>query len=85
MSSISIRKTMNASTGHLQWSVPFATGTLKAKGSKGGTVVVSDKVQTAGAPASLLLTADRTTIAADGRDLSYAEVDVVDAQGVIVP
>jgi beta-galactosidase len=78
-------KTMNATTGHLQWSVPFATGTLEAKASKGGAVVASDKLQTAGAPASLALAADRSTIAADGADLSYVEVDVVDAQGVIVP
>jgi beta-galactosidase len=78
-------KTMNATTGHLQWSVPFAAGTLEAKASKGGAVVASDKLQTAGATASLALAADRNTIAADGADLSYVEVDVVDAQGVIVP
>ena len=78
-------RTMDAATGHLQWSVPFATGTLEARATKGGTVVASDRVQTAGAPASLALTADRSTIAADGRDLSYVEVDVVDAQGVLVP
>ena len=78
-------KTMSATTGHLQWSVPFATGTLEAKASKGGSVVVSDKVQTAGAAAALTLNADRTSITADGRDLSFVEVDIVDAQGVIVP
>jgi beta-galactosidase len=78
-------KTMDAATGHLQWSVPFATGTLEAKASKGGSVVASDKLQTAGAAAALTLKADRTSIAADGRDLSFVEIDVVDAQGVIVP
>ena len=78
-------KTVNPSEGKLQWSVPFATGTLEAKASKGGTVVVSDTVQTAGAPAALALSVDRASIAADGRDLAFVEVDVVDAQGVIVP
>lgn len=78
-------KTMSATTGHLQWSVPFATGTLEAKASKGGAVVVSDKVQTAGAAAALTLKADRNAITANGRDLSFVEVDVVDAQGVVVP
>jgi beta-galactosidase len=78
-------KTMNASTGHLEWSVPFATGTLEAKASKGGAVVASDKVQTAGTAAALALKADRSSIAADGRDLSFVEIDVVDAQGVVVP
>jgi beta-galactosidase len=28
---------------------------------------------------------DRTAIAADGRDLSFVEVKIVDAQGVVVP
>jgi len=78
-------KTIDAATGHLQWSVPFATGTLEAKASKGGAVVATDTVQTAGAAAALALKVDRATIAADGRDLAFVEVDVVDAQGVVVP
>jgi beta-galactosidase len=78
-------KTMTASTGHLQWSVPFATGTLQAKATKGGAVVAMDTVQTAGAAAKLAVSADRSSIKADGRDLVYVEVDVDDAQGVLVP
>jgi beta-galactosidase len=79
-------KTMDvANTGKLQWSVPFATGTLEAKASKGGSVVATDKIQTAGPAAALTVKADRTSITADGRDLSFVEVEVVDAQGVIVP
>jgi beta-galactosidase len=79
-------KTMDtANTGKLQWSVPFATGTLEAKATKGGAVVANDKIQTAGSAAALTLKADRSTIAADGRDLSFVEIDVVDAQGIIVP
>jgi beta-galactosidase len=79
-------KTMDvAATGKLQWSVPFASGTLEARASKGGKVVATDKVRTAGAAASLAAKADRAAIAADGRDLSFVEVNVVDAQGVLVP
>jgi beta-galactosidase len=78
-------KTVDPSVSKLQWSVPFATGTLEAKATKGGTVVASDKLQTAGAAAGLALKADRTSITADGRDLSFVEVDIVDGQGVIVP
>ncbi|HEX7478458.1 MAG TPA: glycoside hydrolase family 2 TIM barrel-domain containing protein [Polyangiales bacterium] len=78
-------KTMDSATGHLEWSVPFATGTLEAKASKGGAVVVSDKLRTAKAAAALVLKVDRPSIAADGRDLAFVEVDVVDAQGVLVP
>ena len=47
----------------------FATGTLQAKATKGGTVVATDTVKTAGAAAQLALVPDRATIAADGRDL----------------
>jgi beta-galactosidase len=79
-------KTMDvATTGKLQWSVPFASGTLEARASKGGKIVATDKLRTAGPAAALVAKADRTSIAADGRDLSFVEVDVVDAQGVIVP
>jgi beta-galactosidase len=78
-------KTLSATTAHAQWSVPFATGTLQAKATKGGTVVATDTVQTAGAATALALKADRPSIAADGRDLAYVEVDIVDAQGVVLP
>ena len=78
-------KTISATAAHAQWSVPFATGTLQAKATKGGAVVATDTVQTAGAAAALALKADRPSITADGRDLAYVEVDIVDAQGVVVP
>jgi beta-galactosidase len=76
---------MNATTGHLQWSVPFATGTLQAKATKAGSVVATDTVKTAGTAAQLALAPDRASITADGRDLAYVEIDIVDAQGVVVP
>lgn len=75
----------HASSGHLLWSVPFATGTLQAKATKNGNVVATDSVQSAGAPAALTLNADRAAIDADGRDLAFVEVDVTDMQGVLVP
>ena len=78
-------KTNSSSTGHLEWSIPFATGTLEARATKGGTVVATDTVKTAGAASALTAKADRASITADGRDLSYVEVDIVDAQGVVVP
>ena len=38
-----------------------------------------------GPPARLVVTADRSSIKADGNDLSFLTVEVVDANGVIVP
>jgi len=72
--------------GHLAWSVLYASGTLEARGfDAAGKVMATDKVETTGAPAGLRLTTDRTALAADGEDLTMVEVDVVDAQGRIVP
>jgi len=70
---------------HLMWRVPFTSGTLKAISRTAGKEVLVKEVKTAGAPARLVVTADRSAIKADGNDLSYLTVDVVDANGVIVP
>ncbi len=69
----------------VEWSVRFEPGTLEARASSGGVVVATDTVRTAGDAAALVLTVDRPAIAADGRDLAFVEVNVVDADGVIVP
>jgi beta-galactosidase len=71
--------------GHLDWSVPYAPGTLEARGYRNGQVIATDKVETTGAPAGLKLTTGRTQLTADGEDVTMVEVDVVDAQGRIVP
>jgi beta-galactosidase len=71
--------------GHLEWTVPYAPGVLEARGFDGGREVVRASAETAGAPASLRLTPDRATIAADGEDLAVVSVEVRDARGRIVP
>src|SRR5699024_12001842 len=70
---------------HLMWRLPFEKGTLKAVSRKDGKVVLERVVKTAGSPAKLALTADRTIIKADGKDLSFITVDVLDKHGVIAP
>jgi len=70
---------------HLMWRVPFTPGTLKAVSRTAGKEILSREVKTAGAPARLMVTADRSSIRADGNDLSFFTVDVVDQNGVIVP
>ncbi len=78
------RKTMPKNS-HLQWMVPYAPGTVSAKGYKSGQVVAEEKVETTGAPASIKLTPDRPAIHGDGEDLSIITVAVTDAQGRAVP
>ncbi len=69
---------------HLEWKVPYEPGTLKAIGTKSGQTIV-DEVRTAGEPARLIVTPDRKRIAADGEDLSYVEVRIVDKDGNLCP
>jgi beta-galactosidase len=70
---------------HVMWKVPYAAGTLEARGSKGGQVVLAAKRETTGPAARIELVADRPHIAADGEDLAVVEVRVKDASGRLVP
>ena len=71
--------------GHLVWEVPYAPGTLLARGYKGSKAVAEEKVETTGLPASVRLTPDRSKIDANGQDVSLVTVSVVDAFGRVVP
>jgi len=71
--------------GHLQWTVPFEPGIIEARGFTESRLVGSARYETTEAPARLALTADRTQILADGRDLALISVAAVDARGRIVP
>ncbi|KAI1408050.1 glycoside hydrolase family 2 protein [Hypoxylon sp. FL1857] len=65
--------------------VMYAPGDLHVVAYKDGAVWAEETVRTAGKPAKLNVTADRTTISGDGRDLSFVSVAVVDADGILVP
>ncbi len=70
----------------LRWlAVPFQPGELKAVSYKGGQLIGEAVVRTAGEPAKLRLTPDRTEIAATGEDLSYLLVEALDANGNLCP
>jgi beta-galactosidase len=70
---------------HYEWKVPFEKGTLKAVAKKDGKEVATDEVTTAGPPAKLELKADRAKIAADGDDLCFVTVRVLDKDGHVCP
>lgn len=73
------------STYHVSWRVPFTPGTLRAVSRLGGKEVLVKEIHTAGEPARLVLTPDRSVIQADGSDLSFVTVDVCDIDGNRVP
>jgi beta-galactosidase len=70
---------------HLAWDVVYQPGTLRAVGKKEGEVVCEQEIVTAGEPARIELTADRETIAADGRDVVHVTARILDAAGNSVP
>ncbi|PWS29564.1 glycoside hydrolase family 2 [Pedobacter yonginense] len=70
---------------HVQWDVNYEPGTVKAISRKGGKEVLVTEVKTAGPAAKIQLIADRNHIKADGKDLSFVTVRVLDAVGNLVP
>jgi len=70
---------------HVAWEVPWQAGTLKAVAKRGGKVIATDEVSTAGQPARLALSVDRRSLNDDGQDLAYVTVKVLDAKGNICP
>lgn len=70
---------------HVMWRVPFQPGTLKAVTRKNGATVLTKEIKTAGRPAKIVLAADRTMLKADGKDLSFITVSILDSDGNLVP
>lgn len=70
---------------HTMWRVPFEPGEVCVVTRRDGEEVLSETIRTVGEPAALRLTADRKVLMADGRDLSFITVDVVDADGNLCP
>lgn len=76
-------------TGHAQqrrtsFTMPYEPGELQVMGTIAGRTI-SHHLRTAGAPAALRLTADRSTITARRDDLAFIDIAVVDAAGIVVP
>lgn len=70
---------------HMEWKVKYEPGVLEARGSKGGKVVLTEKRETTGPAERIKLTADRTTIDADGEDVAVVTVEVLDREGRPIP
>ncbi|RYF11863.1 MAG: DUF4982 domain-containing protein, partial [Flavobacteriales bacterium] len=88
--SLGIRKKDNSSPQNryrLMWmDVKYEPGTLKVVAlDSNGKPVKEAQVTTAGKPHKLVLDADRQTIKADGKDISFVTVSVVDKDGNVCP
>ncbi|KAI0815540.1 glycoside hydrolase superfamily [Xylaria sp. FL0064] len=65
--------------------VVYSPGELHVITYKNGKVWAEATVQTVGNAVGLRLTADRSSVRADGEDLAYITVEVVDSKGRVVP
>ena len=70
----------------LRWDfVTWEPGEIRVVAYKDGKEWARETVRTAGAPAALQAQADRTTLSADGRDLAFVTVRIVDGAGIPAP
>ena len=71
--------------GHLKWQATYQPGRVVATGYKNGRRIMTKTIETTGPAAAVTLSADRTTIAADGRDVAVVTIEVRDKKGRVVP
>jgi beta-galactosidase len=88
--SMGVQKKNNAtqqSRYRLMWmDVKYEPGTVKVVAfGKDGKPAAEKEMVTAGKPYKLLLEPDRTTITADGKDISFVTISVVDKNGNLCP
>jgi beta-galactosidase len=67
--------------GHLNWGVSYEPGTLTAIGYRNGRKLITE-VETSDKPTNVVVTAYKTTMLADGKDVSVINISVVDKNGV---
>lgn len=70
---------------HAMWRVTYEPGTVRVVSRKDGVEIASQTIHTAGEPAQIRLTPDRATLHADGRDLSFVTVEILDKDGNLCP
>lgn len=70
---------------HVMWRVVYQPGVLRIVSRKEGKLVLVREIKTAGKPAKIELIPDRIRIKADGSDLAYVTVRVLDKDGNVVP
>jgi beta-galactosidase len=69
---------------HLQWTVKYQPGKLEAVAFKNGKKLTA-KVETTGQAAEVVMTPNKTTMLADGKDISVINITVIDRDGREVP
>lgn len=81
--SLGVKKTGRPEEYMAIWQVPYQKGRLTAVGYNGKKKISTAELRSAESSVRLALSADRTKIKADGQDLSYITVELVDKNGVL--
>jgi len=68
-----------------RWNIPYQPGSIRVIGYEDQNEVTSAELSTSGEPVRISLSADRTKIEADGQDLSYITVEILDENNVRNP
>lgn len=80
------RKEKSHAYDRLRWmDVRYEPGVLKAVAYKNGKRWAEGTIETTGKPARIQVTPEKNALKADGSDLSFIRVTVVDAKGRMVP
>ena len=80
------KHTLDHKGGHddllAHWQLPYENGSIRAVAyDENGTCIATDEHNSFGDATALILTADRDTLKADGRDLIFLTIHAVDAKG----
>ncbi len=70
---------------HVMWRVKYEPGVVRAVSRRNGKTVLEREIRTAGEPVQIRLTADRSEIKSDGKDLIFISVEILDKDGNLCP
>jgi beta-galactosidase len=70
--------------GHAAWTVRYTPGNIEVRGVRDGKTMTTRR-ETTGAPAKVVLRADKNSLVADHEDVVVVAAEIHDAQGRIVP
>jgi len=79
------RKVVDKNLYYARWELPFRAGKIQATGYKNGMKVTEHNLRTAGNAVGMNISANKTTLLANKKDVALLEVTIVDENGVPVP
>jgi beta-galactosidase len=83
--SLGKRETSRENEWIAKWTVPYEAGVLKAINFDQGNSISSDEIYTSKSPVKIVLNPDRLNIKADGQDLCYITVELLDENDIRNP